>query len=89
MAVMRLAGVMAYRTLSAADFVSADNPLYFGVKLGGDSANQSTAATLTLAGRNDLASALLMYTRRHGHETDNQGSDDSSDRHSSQSPDDA
>lgn len=74
-----IGGVMAYRTLSAADFVNADNPLYFGVKLGGDSADQSTAATLTLAGRNDLASALLMYTRRHGHETDNQGRDDSSD----------
>jgi len=68
-----LGGVVAFTTRGPRDMVSAEDPFYGGFKGGWSDADDSTVGRLTLAAGNDSLAAMLAYTNRSGHETDNQG----------------
>jgi hemoglobin/transferrin/lactoferrin receptor protein len=67
-----IGGIVAYRTKDALDYLAGD-PFYAGVKLGHSSADDSSVATITLAGGNDALSGSLIYSHRAASETDNRG----------------
>lgn len=68
-----LAGVVSFITKDPSDFLADDEN--FGLRLRGAyaSADDSIAAGITAAGRIGPVSGLIAYTRREGHETENQG----------------
>lgn len=73
-----LAGVVSFITRDPSDFLAEDEA--FGARLRASyaSVDDSWSENLTAAGRlNDQWSALIAYTRRDGHETENQGENDS------------
>lgn len=74
-----LAGVVSFITRDPNDFLADDESFGARVRVSYASVDESWAENLTVAGRlNDQWSALLAYTRRDGHEQDNQGANDTS-----------
>lgn len=72
-----LAGVVSFITRDPNDFLADDESFGARVRVSYASVDESWAENLTVAGRlNDQWSALLAYTRRDGHEQDNQGAND-------------
>lgn len=72
-----LGGVVNMVTYSPRDFVDAEKRGHIGLKYGWRSRDRSHGVTATLAGYHENAEGLLMFTRRHGHETENMGKDKS------------
>lgn len=68
-----LAGVVSFITKDPADFLAPDEAFGVRVRAGYASADESFAESVTAAGRAGRFSGLLAYTRRDGHETENQG----------------
>ncbi len=68
-----LGGVVAFRTRSPFDYVSAGEPVAADLKAGYSSANDGWVGTGTFAGGNDRVAGLVSYTRREASETINQG----------------
>lgn len=69
-----LGGVVSFATKSPEDFLDlTGRPIYGGYKFAWQSINRSTGQTATLAGETGPLSALLVYSRRDGHETENNG----------------
>ncbi|HEX8902688.1 TonB-dependent hemoglobin/transferrin/lactoferrin family receptor [Vitreimonas sp.] len=74
-----LAGVVSFITRDPNDFLADDERFGARVRVSYASVDESWAENLTVAGRlNDQWSALLAYTRRDGHEQENQGVNDTS-----------
>jgi hemoglobin/transferrin/lactoferrin receptor protein len=68
-----LGGVVAFTTKGPRNYLDAGEHWYTGFKAGYSGADDSAVGTLTLASGNELVSGMLLFTRRDGHETDNQG----------------
>jgi len=69
-----LAGVVSFITKDPSDFLRADENFAARVRASYASTDDSWAESITAAGRlNDQWSALIGYTRRDGHEQENQG----------------
>jgi hemoglobin/transferrin/lactoferrin receptor protein len=68
-----LAGVVSFITKDPSDVLADDERFGLRARAAYASADESNAAGLTAAGRAGAFSGLLAYTRRDGHETDNQG----------------
>jgi hemoglobin/transferrin/lactoferrin receptor protein len=74
-----LAGVVSFITRDPNDFLAEDENFGARARVSYASADDSWAQNITVAGRlNDKWSGLLAYTRRDGHEQENQGSNDTS-----------
>ncbi|WP_135209966.1 TonB-dependent hemoglobin/transferrin/lactoferrin family receptor [Vitreimonas flagellata] len=74
-----LAGVVSFITRDPNEFLAEDENFGARGRVSYASADDSWAENITVAGPlNDQWSALLAYTRRDGHETENQGANDSS-----------
>ncbi len=74
-----LAGVVSFITRDPNDFLADDESFGARARVSYASVDESWAENLTVAGRlNDQWSALLAYTRRDGHEQENQGVNDTS-----------
>lgn len=70
-----LGGVVSFMTKSPEDFLEiSGRPFYAGYRATWHSVNASLAHTLTGAARQGQFSGLVVYTRRDGHETENNGS---------------
>ncbi|MCG8999689.1 TonB-dependent hemoglobin/transferrin/lactoferrin family receptor [Laribacter hongkongensis] len=74
-----IGGVVGYRTLEVDDIVMPDERFGGGIKVFGASADQSAGLTARLGVKGDTADAMLLVTRRNGHETGNQGHNDTRD----------
>jgi hemoglobin/transferrin/lactoferrin receptor protein len=68
-----IGGVFAFTTKDPADLLEGGRRLGMSAKGGYSGQNDSTMAGATFAGRAGDWSALLAYTHRDGHESDNQG----------------
>ncbi|MBY5979100.1 TonB-dependent hemoglobin/transferrin/lactoferrin family receptor [Ferrimonas balearica] len=68
-----LGGVVAYTTKDPADYLGPDNRFGGSAKVAYHGDSETWSETLALAGRTGGLEALLQYTRRDGHELDNQG----------------
>lgn len=74
-----LAGVVSFITRDPNDFLAEDENFGARARVSYASVDDSWAENITVAGRlNDQWSGLLAYTRRDGHEQENQGSNDTS-----------
>ncbi len=71
-----IGGVVGYRTLEVDDIVMPDERFGGGIKVFGASADESAGLTARLGVKGDTADAMLLVTRRQGHETGNQGHND-------------
>lgn len=72
-----LAGVVSFITRDPADFLTDDENFGVRARVAYASVDDSWAENITAAGRlNDQWSALVAYTRRDGHESENQGDRD-------------
>ncbi|NWG53249.1 MAG: TonB-dependent hemoglobin/transferrin/lactoferrin family receptor [Hydrogenophilaceae bacterium] len=71
-----LAGAVSFTTKDPDDLLYADEDFMARVRVGYASADESWAEGLSAAGRWGDWQGLLVYTRRDGHETDNQGEND-------------
>jgi len=72
-----LAGVVSFITRNPSDFLYEDENFAARARVSYASADDSWAENITAAGRlNDQWAALVAYTRRDGHETENQGEND-------------
>lgn len=74
-----MAGVISFFTKDPSDFLETDENFGARVRAGYASADDSFSEGITAAGRAGDWSALLAYTRRDGHETENQGDRDTAD----------
>lgn len=72
-----LAGAVSFLTKDPADLLTLGKPLQGSLKLGYASANKSWVAVPTVAAREGDWEAMLLASLRRGHETDNQGTNDS------------
>ena len=70
-----LAGSVNMQTYDPSDFVDAQYPFFASVKTGYTSKNRGVSATATVAAAQDNLSGLIVYTRRHGHESKDMGDD--------------
>jgi hemoglobin/transferrin/lactoferrin receptor protein len=68
-----IGGVVAFTTRDPEDLIPAGGSFGLTAKMGYSGWNDSTVAGATFAARASAWSALLAYTRRDGHETDNAG----------------
>lgn len=68
-----LGGVVAYTTRDPADYLGPNDAFGGSAKLAYQGDSETWSETLALAGRRGGLEALLQYTRRDGHERDNQG----------------
>lgn len=68
-----IGGVIGYRTLTADDFVPEEKGVGGSIKTFGASADHSWGAAGAVAAKSERGDLLLHYTRRNGHETQNQG----------------
>jgi len=69
-----LGGGVSYQTKSPSDYLGrSDRPFYIGYKAAYTSSNESLAHTFTGAVGQGELSALVVYTRRDGEETDSKG----------------
>ena len=66
-----LGGAVNYKTKSASDYVSEENPYHFGIKAGYIRRNTQKFSNITAAGTWLGLDALMVYTRRFGKETKN------------------
>ncbi|UPT61326.1 MAG: TonB-dependent hemoglobin/transferrin/lactoferrin family receptor [Hyphomonadaceae bacterium JAD_PAG50586_4] len=74
-----LAGVVSFITRDPGDFLAEDENFGARARVSYASVDHSWAHNITVAGRlNDQWSSLLAYTRRDGHEAENQGSNNTS-----------
>lgn len=72
-----IGGVVAYATKDPADYLALfGRPAYLSLKPQYSGADGSWAETVTVAGKDGALEGLLLYTRRDGRETDNQGTND-------------
>ncbi len=71
-----IGGVIGYRTLTADDFVEAEQGVGGSVKAFGGNANDGWGGSAALGVKGEKTDALLMFTHRDGHQTDNQGNKD-------------
>lgn len=74
-----LAGVVSFITKDPGDILGRDKSFAARVRAAYASADDSWATGLTAAGRSGDWSALVAYSRRDGHEQDNQGENDALD----------
>ncbi len=72
-----LAGALSLRTLRAADLLTGGKSRAGFAKLGASSVDRSVNATAAIALGNEQLQGLLLLNHRRGHETDNQGDNDS------------
>jgi hemoglobin/transferrin/lactoferrin receptor protein len=68
-----LGGVVSFTTKGPRNYLDPEDRWYTGFKGGYSGADDSAVGTLTLASGNETVSGMLLFTRREGHETDNQG----------------
>ena len=68
-----LGGVVSFTTKGPRNYLDPGQHWYTGFKGGYSGADDSAVGTLTLASGNETISGMLLFTRREGHETDNQG----------------
>ena len=66
-----LGGAVNYKTKSASDYVSEENPYHLGIKGGYIGRNSQKFSSITAAGTWLGLDALIVYTRRFGKETKN------------------
>jgi hemoglobin/transferrin/lactoferrin receptor protein len=71
-----LAGAVSFETKDPSDFLSGNANFGGRARLGYSSADESWAKGAVIAGRSGTLSMLAAYTRRDGHEQDNQGTND-------------
>ncbi|KAM3104984.1 TonB-dependent hemoglobin/transferrin/lactoferrin family receptor [Phormidesmis sp. 146-33] len=70
-----IGGVISFITKDPIDYLNLfGKPVYFSSKVGYSSADSNLRQTYTIAGGDKTLSALLLYTRRDGNETQNRGS---------------
>ncbi|WJF92183.1 TonB-dependent hemoglobin/transferrin/lactoferrin family receptor [Paraburkholderia bonniea] len=73
-----LTGAVNFITKNPRDLLEIyGKPTYFSARAGYDSSDRSVGGTLTAAGGNDLVQGMLIVDGRLGHETDNNGSNNS------------
>lgn len=72
-----LAGALSLRTLRAADLLTGGKTRAGFTKLGASSVDRSVNTTAAVALGGDQLQGLLLLNHRRGHETDNQGDNDS------------
>jgi hemoglobin/transferrin/lactoferrin receptor protein len=72
-----LAGALSLRTLRASDLLTGGKTRAGFAKLGGSSVDRSVNATAALALGGEQLQGLVLVSHRRGHETDNQGDNDS------------
>jgi len=68
-----LGGVVAFETKDPDDLIADGASTHLGARAAWFAADDSYAATATGAWRGDALSALVLYTKREGHELDNEG----------------
>lgn len=73
-----IGGVVGYRTKTVDDFVPEEQGAGGSVKGFAGNADNSWGGTVSAAAKGERADAMVIYTHRNGHETDNQGNNDSS-----------
>lgn len=66
-----IGGAVSFRSKSPEDFVNASKPFHAGAKLGYSEANRAWTQGATLAAQSGDLGLLLSYTRRDGHQTEN------------------
>lgn len=71
-----LAGAVSFTTADPADLLQGDASIGGRVRASYDSADREFSETAILAARNGDLSGMIAYTRRDGHELDNQGTID-------------
>ncbi len=69
-----LAGAVSFQTSDPADLLGGGRDTAFMLRAGYDSASDEFSETALAAGRSSRWSGLVSYTRRDGHELDNEGS---------------
>ncbi|WP_434632919.1 TonB-dependent hemoglobin/transferrin/lactoferrin family receptor [Chromobacterium sp. CV08] len=72
-----IGGVIGYRTKTVDDFVPEDRGVGGSVKGLATGADNSWGGSAGVGVKGDRADAMLIYTHRNGHATDNQGGNDS------------
>lgn len=70
-----LAGSVNMETYDPSDLVDAQEPFFASLKTGYTSKNKGVSGTAMIAAAQDNFSGLVIYTRRHSHETENMGND--------------
>jgi hemoglobin/transferrin/lactoferrin receptor protein len=76
-----IGGTVSYFTKDPADYLTGDGlPFHIGLKAGYASADDSLRGGITLAGRLGKVEALVVYSRREGHEQETKGDDNSASR---------
>ena len=73
-----IGGVVGYRTKTVDDFVPEEQGVGGSVKGFGGTANNGWGSSAGVGVKGERADLMLLYTHRNGHETDNQGNNDSS-----------
>jgi hemoglobin/transferrin/lactoferrin receptor protein len=66
-----IGGAVSFRTKSAEEYVNDAKPAYFGAKAGYNSADRSWNKGITAAGASGMFDGLIVYSRRDGHQADN------------------
>ncbi|NHR08784.1 TonB-dependent hemoglobin/transferrin/lactoferrin family receptor [Chromobacterium haemolyticum] len=73
-----IGGVVGYRTKTVDDFVPEEQGVSGSVKGFGGTANNGWGSSAGVGVKGERSDLMLLYTHRNGHETDNQGNNDSS-----------
>lgn len=73
-----IGGVVGYRTKTVDDFVPEEQGVGGSVKGFGGTANNGWGSSAGVGIKGERTDLMLLYTHRNGHETDNQGNNDSS-----------
>ncbi len=68
-----IGGVVSFLTKDPSDYLGPDKNFFGSLKGGYDSVDRSFMSTATIAGRQGPFEAMLLYTKRIGHETDANG----------------
>lgn len=73
-----IGGVVGYRTKTVDDFVPEEQGVGGSVKGFGGTANNGWGSSAGVGVKGERSDLMVLYTHRNGHETDNQGNNDSS-----------
>ncbi|WP_053077369.1 TonB-dependent hemoglobin/transferrin/lactoferrin family receptor [Chromobacterium sp. LK11] len=73
-----IGGVVGYRTKTVDDFVPEEQGVGGSVKGFGGTANNGWGTSAGVGVKGERTDLMVLYTHRNGHETDNQGNNDSS-----------